>query len=62
MPTRKIADIPEACRHPEHNPPSHQVFEPGVYEHVCPACGARTVFRVNRITCNADPLIRGPVI
>lgn len=40
MPTRKIADIEqkEVCRDPEHNPPQYQVFEPGIYEHECPAC------------------------
>ncbi len=49
MPTRKIADIapPSAdCRDREHRPPTMQVFEPGVYEHTCPACGKKSVFTV----------------
>lgn len=48
---RKIADLPKPpCRHPEHNPPSMIVLEPGVYEHICPACGNRIEFVVNRAT------------
>ncbi len=41
MSTRKIADLPlvERCRDREHNPPSHMVFQPGIYEHTCPSCG-----------------------
>lgn len=58
MPTKKIAELGSQhayigkrralCGHPEHNPPSHMVFEPGIYEHTCPACGKVTVFRVDR--------------
>ena len=44
--TRKIADILNPCTHPEHNPPSMRVYESGIYEHVCPGCGARQVFTV----------------
>lgn len=43
---RKIADLPEArrCRHPNHNPPGmFQPRESGVYEHVCPGCGAKQI-------------------
>lgn len=51
MGTRKIADLPVwPCSHPGHKPPQHQVFQPGVYEHVCPACGLRTTFTVRRIS------------
>lgn len=51
MPTRKITDFETAiCRHPGHNPPSHQVFTPGVYEHTCPFCKHRQTFTVNRPT------------
>jgi hypothetical protein len=39
------------CRHPEHNPPSMQVFEPGEYKHTCPRCGEVTNFSVPLITC-----------
>lgn len=48
--TRKIADIPVPCLDHEHKPPSMMLFEPGVYEHVCPSCGHKTVFTVPRVT------------
>jgi hypothetical protein len=51
MPTRKIADAPpDPCQHPEHNPPGYACWPPGTYEHVCPACGARQVFTVCRLS------------
>jgi hypothetical protein len=48
MPTRRISDAPllTPCRHPDHAPPGMQVFEPGRYEHTCPACGRKTPFVV----------------
>ena len=47
MPTRKIRDAsPPPCLSPEHEPPKHMVFEPGTYEHECPACGRKIVFTV----------------
>jgi len=49
---RKIKGIKTPCNHPEHYPPNNIVLEPGVYEHVCPACGARFVFEVPYITCS----------
>ena len=49
MGLRKIKDIPPACRHPEHNPPTHIVLEPGEYEHTCPGCGEKIKFIVQRI-------------
>ncbi len=50
--TRKIADLPlsRVCRHPHHSPPSMMVYSPGVYEHTCPGCHARTTFRVDQAT------------
>lgn len=45
-PTKKIADAPVPCFHPEHDPPSMMVFEPGTYEHTCPSCGKKVVFTV----------------
>lgn len=48
MPTRKIADLEKPCMDPEHNPPSHQVFEDGVYEHECPSCHKKTRFTVSK--------------
>lgn len=52
MPTKKIKGITQQdfCTHPEHKPPQFRVFEPGEYEHTCPACGKVTKFTV--------PLIR----
>lgn len=52
MPTRRIADVPDRCAsprpctHPDHGPPTMMVYEPGVYEHICPRCGAVHVFTV----------------
>lgn len=55
MPTRKIRDLePPHCRHPEHNPPNMRVFEPGVYEHECPACGKTQTFVVRGVSLSAD--------
>lgn len=47
-PIKKIADLPKPsiCRHPDHNPPAHIVFKPGIYEHTCPKCGSITSFTV----------------
>lgn len=50
MPTRKLADLPMPCPDHRHNPPRHQVFPPGMYEHRCPACGSVQHFTVNRVT------------
>lgn len=55
MPTRKIdepswADAIRYCQHPDHNPPTHRVFEPGEYEHECPNCGKKIRFSVPRVT------------
>lgn len=47
---RRIGDVPVPCSHPEHYPPSNMVFEPGIYEHTCPACGKRTEFTVPSVT------------
>lgn len=44
--TRKIADLEPICSHPAHNPPSHMVYEDGLWENVCPGCGATKIFRV----------------
>ena len=50
--TRKIADPPpRPCQHPEHNPPSMMVFEPGMYEHTCPQCGNTQRFTVSESYC-----------
>lgn len=50
MPTRKIRDLDpqEVCRHPEHNPPKHMLFEDGIYEHECPECHRKVEFVVRR--------------
>lgn len=48
MPTKKIADFPigKKCLHPEHEPPTMRLFEPGIYEHICPKCGQKKTFTV----------------
>lgn len=51
--TRKIADAPEFCRDSEHNPPTHMVYEPGTWEHVCPRCKHRVVFTSPSFTMQA---------
>ena len=59
MPLRKLPD-PEpnvwptwtgqkkTCHHPEHDPPTMILLEPGMYEHTCPGCGHVTTFRIVR--------------
>jgi hypothetical protein len=46
MPTKKIADDERPCMDPEHDPPKHMVYRPGTYEHTCPGCSRKIVFRV----------------
>lgn len=48
MPTKKIRDLHphDTCTHPEHEPPRYMVYQPGVYEHTCPACGRKIEFTV----------------
>ena len=62
MPIRKIHDIEprKVCRHPDHNPPSMIVLKPGVYEHLCPACGKRVVFTIPAEVCWSISLRGGP--
>lgn len=51
--TKKIADLPrhETCLSPNHNPPNMMVYSDGVYEHICSACGHRTIFTVRNPFC-----------
>lgn len=48
--TRKVADLPKICNHPEHGIPMGMVFEDGVWEHVCPGCGHVQHFTVRNPT------------
>jgi hypothetical protein len=48
---RKIGDVSLPCIHPEHNPPSNIVLQPGIYEYTCPGCGHTVKFTVNGFTC-----------
>lgn len=50
LPTKKLRDAEEACRHRQHEVPSMQVFSPGVWEHVCPGCGRRVEFTVGTVS------------
>lgn len=59
MPIRKIEEEPtkswfpkQACRDPEHDPPTHIVLEPGLYEHECPSCQRTVRFRIQRVICS----------
>jgi len=57
MPTRKIPDtgwIKTQCRHPEHNPPQFISLPAGLYEHECPSCSNKTVFRVVESTLQKE--------
>ncbi len=49
---KRIGDVPKPCLHPKHNPPAHIVLKPGVYEHVCPGCGKRTVVNVPHVVAH----------
>jgi hypothetical protein len=46
---RKIGEAKMPCIHPEHNPPTHIVLEPGLYEYECPGCGRKITFSVPAI-------------
>lgn len=50
MTLEKIADI-NPCLSPSHNPPGMMVYPPGVYRHVCPACGHVSEFTVYPTVC-----------
>jgi len=41
------------CRHPEHEPPTMIVLQPGTYDWTCPGCGAVRTVRVP-----ARPMLR----
>jgi hypothetical protein len=62
MPTRKIADLPKPCRHPDHDPPKHMVFDDGVYEHTCAGCGQTQRFEVSRPMMMADARLRAATV
>ena len=47
---RKIADLPELCHHPEHNPPTHYFYQDGVYEYTCPGCGKTQILTIRNPT------------
>lgn len=46
----RISKFKPGCQHPEHNPPSMIVLEPGIYEYTCPSCGAIGIFQVPLVT------------
>ena len=65
MPLRRIGPLYDPknlwnreflCQHPEHNPPTMILLEPGIYEHECPACHRKLVFTVQeRAQCYRKP-------
>jgi hypothetical protein len=44
----------ERCLNPDHNVPNMICLQPGTYEHVCPGCHKKTVFRVTGTYMCAD--------
>jgi len=44
--TRRVSDTVVVCNSPDHLLPSFMVYEPGVWEHVCPVCRCVMVFVV----------------
>ena len=57
MTIKKIADPPELCTSPGHNPPSHISLPAGTYEHTCDVCGHKTTFIVNAIIAGLEDAI-----
>jgi predicted RNA-binding Zn-ribbon protein involved in translation (DUF1610 family) len=55
MPLMKISEPKDdrPCISSEHFPPSMIALSPGMYEHTCPACGNKIIFRVTGIYCHA---------
>jgi hypothetical protein len=61
MPTRKIDDAlweKAICHDRDHDPPSHMVWPPGTYEHVCSSCGRTVRFVVGSIRMDASELAK----
>jgi len=48
MPTKKIAELPFPCTDLDHDPPKYYTYESGIYEHQCPSCEKKQVFRVTK--------------
>jgi hypothetical protein len=54
MPFRKLEGDGwkgRSCLHPEHNPPTMIVLEPGAYVYTCPKCNKATFIKIPEITC-----------
>lgn len=54
MTLTKIADLPQSCLSPDHNPPSMVHLEPGVWQHTCSGCGKVSTFTVQGFACCGD--------
>lgn len=53
MPIRKINTTKfSPCFDLDHEPPTHMVFEPGMYEHTCPSCKRKIVFTTGFYSSN----------
>ncbi len=56
MPTKRILDfdnpsrvpLGKVCHDSDHYPSRMRVFEPGLYEHVCPTCKKKTYFVIRK--------------
>lgn len=54
MPIKKVGNWPTTCTHPDHNFPNMIVLPPGIYEHTCPACGAKQTVHIPGTFCSTD--------
>lgn len=55
MPTIKIADPIKVCMDPQHYAPNMMVYEPGTWQHTCPACGHSYTFIVPQVWLSTSP-------
>lgn len=46
---KKISESKNICLNSNHEPPSHMVLSPGVYEYVCPGCKEKTIIEISNI-------------
>ena len=45
MPTRRLDNNNKMCNHQEHKPKRALLYKHGEYEHICPKCGKKKIFK-----------------